>query len=74
MNRDEPMVGDEDEGGVSFEDGRYFDWSDSREGGGRSFEVGDERSMEAAAVDLTWSELERVQRALTRLLLTREGE
>jgi hypothetical protein len=65
------LVGNEDIGGVSFEDdGRYCDWSSESENG-VCFEVGDMGTGEATAIDVAWSEMERLQRALTLRLLQR---
>lgn len=73
MDRDQLMasllVGNEDDGGVAFDDDRYFDWSTEKKDG-VGMEVSD--GTDTAVVDLTWSEMERLQRALPLRLLQRE--
>lgn len=73
MDTDELMAsllaGEDGSEAVAFEDGRYVDWSVVNGDEGVSFVVGDRES--GFGFDLTWSEVERVQRALTLRLLQR---
>lgn len=70
------LAGREDDGAVRFEDGSYIDFScplyddDYETVTGRSVEFGDEDG-EAVGIPMTWARLERLQRALTLLLLER---
>lgn len=61
-------AGTEDIDGVYLGEGRYIDWS-SETDDGRRVEVGE--GPDAVQADWTWTEIERVQRALTLLLLSR---
>ena len=63
------LVGDDDKDGIYFDEDRYFDWSGAREDG-RLVELGDVDG--SANMEMTWSEIERLQRALTLLLLNRD--
>lgn len=73
MNREQLLaslqINTEDRGGVYLA-GRYIDWSVSDDNS-RRFEVGDDN--DAVSIELTWPEIERLQRALTLLLLERES-
>lgn len=57
-----------DDGAVTFDDGRYFDWSTRHSDGSRTLEAGD--SVEAAQVELSAEEFNRFQATLALSLLT----
>ncbi len=73
MTRDELLASlteTADRDAVCFDEGgggRYIDWS-IETADGRSFTL-DDGEGEAAAIELTWSEIERLHKALTVLLL-----
>lgn len=77
MTRDEliaSLTATADPGAIHFEgrnDGSYIDWScKSADVDGRDFEFGD-GDGDCVQIGLSWAEIERVQRALTLLLLNR---
>jgi hypothetical protein len=72
-------AGREDVDGVTFDDETYLDWStkvhdpaDYETITGRSFEVVD-TDGDVVRLDMTWDRIERLQRALTLLLLERDA-
>lgn len=61
-----------DDASITFEDGRYLDWSVSEDDGSRYLEVGeniDDSDAAAVCIRLSRSELLRLHAALTKTLL-----
>lgn len=56
-----------DRDAVTFDDGRYFDWSTQHEDGSLSFEIGD--GAEAVQVPMSRDDMVRLHAALTATLL-----
>jgi hypothetical protein len=68
------LVNSEDEDAIAYDDSRYIDWScrtqdQNGQETGRIFELGDDDG--ATSIELSWAEIERLQRALTLALINR---
>jgi hypothetical protein len=70
------LVNAEDDGAIAFDDDRYIDWSIAANhddpDSGRRFEVAD-ADGDLVQLDLSWAEIERLQRALTLTLINRKS-